>query len=81
MVNVVRAKMLRNVLGENNQLTIKSKIDLSKLPPAEDNPEPHIYRVNHRIGMNKRASEPIYWTLKPWNKNQVWVKNDKGVLE
>ena len=29
----------------------------------------------------KRANEPIYWTLKPWEENQGWVKNDNSVLE
>ena len=80
-VNVVSAKMLRKRLGENNQLTLKSKFDLSKLPPAEDNLKPHIYRVNHRVGTYKRASAPISWTPKPWEENQVWVKNGKSVLE
>ena len=35
--------MLRKMVDENNQLTIKSKTDLSKLPLAEDSLEPYIY--------------------------------------
>ena len=80
-INVVRAKMLRKIVDEDNQLTIRSKIDLSKLAPAEGNLKPHIYHVKHLVATYKRASEPIYWTPKPWGKNPGWVENDNGVLE
>ena len=62
--NVVRTNMLRKMVGEDNLLTIKSKIDLSKLHPVEDNLKLHIYHVNHHIAMNNRANEPIHWTPK-----------------
>ena len=55
--DVVRATLLRKMVDEDNQLTIKSKIDLKKLPPAEGNLKPHIYHVNHRVATYKRASE------------------------
>ena len=54
------------MVGEDNKLPMKSKIYLSKLPPASDNLQPHIYRVNHRLAIYKRANEPIFWTTKPW---------------
>ena len=41
--------MLRKMVDEDNQLAIKSKIDLSKLPPADNNITLHIYRVNHHV--------------------------------
>ena len=69
------------MVGEDNLLTIKSKIDLIKLPPAEESLKPHIYCVNHHVAMYKRASELIYWTPKIWDKNEGWVKNDNGVLD
>ena len=81
MINLVLAKMLRKMVGEDNQQTTKSKIDLSKLPPAEENLKPHIYPVNHRVATYKMASEPIYWTPEPLEENQEWVKNDNGVQE
>ena len=59
-INVVRAKMLRKMFGEDNQLTMKSKMYLSKLLPAEDNLKPHIYYANEQIASHKRTSEPIY---------------------
>ena len=80
-INAVRAKILRKMVGEDNQLTIKSKINLSRLRPAEDNLKPHIYCVNHRVATYNRASEPIYWTPKPWEESQGWVKNVNGVME
>ena len=69
-INVARAKMLKKMVGDDNQLTIKSKTDLSKLLPAEGNLKPYIYRVKHRVATYKRASEPIYWTPKPWEENK-----------
>ena len=68
-INAVRAKMLVKIVGEDNLLTVKLKIDLSKLPPAEDNLKPHIYHVDFHVARYKRDSEPIYWTPKPWEEN------------
>ena len=48
--------MLRKMVDENNQPTIKSKTDLSKLPLAEDSLEPYIYCINHCVATYKRTS-------------------------
>ncbi|XP_068234763.1 uncharacterized protein [Palaemon carinicauda] len=41
-IDTVRGIMLRKMVGEDEQLTTKSKIDLSHLPPCRDNLIPHI---------------------------------------
>ncbi len=43
--------MLREMVGENDQLTTKSKVDLSYLPPCRDNLIPHIQCVTHRLAI------------------------------
>ena len=43
-INEVRGRMLRKMFREDDQLTIKSKFDLSKLFPAEEDLN-HIYIV------------------------------------
>ena len=92
-INVVRAKILRKIVGEYNQQTIKSKIENT----IEDILN-HTYILGvgcsaqfcsynqrsylfFRVATCKRVSEPIYWIPKPWEENQGWVKNDNGVLE
>ena len=52
-VNSVRSIMLRKMVGENEELTTKSKVDLSRLPPCRDNLIPHIARVNYRLANYK----------------------------
>ena len=69
------------MIGEDSKLTLKSKVDLSKLPPAADNLKPHIYRVNHRVATYKRANQAVYPMPKPWDDKQGWIKNDDGILE
>ena len=58
-VNVVRSKILQKMVGENNGLTKKSKVDLPQLPPFQDSLLPYIYKVNHRVASYKRANVPI----------------------
>ena len=78
-INVVRGKLLRNMVGENEALTIKSKVDLSKLPPCKDNLVPHINRVNHRIAHFKRADQPSFWHPAPTDREQGWEKTKNGL--
>ena len=80
-INTVRGIMLRKMVGEGEQLTTKSKIDLSQLPPCRDNLIPHIHRVNHRLAIYKRAYIPIFWSPKPYDPEQGWEKNYEGILE
>lgn len=80
-VNVVRSIMLKKMVGEDEQLTTKSKVDLSRLPPCRDNLVPHIGRVNHRLAHYKRADKTIFWCPKPYDPGQGWEKTEEGILE
>ena len=55
------------MVGGGDQMTIKSKIDLSRLQPCMDNIVPHIFRVNHRVAIFKRANIPICLRPKPYD--------------
>ena len=79
-IDAVRGNMLRKMVGEEEQLTTKSKIDLSQLPPCRDNLIPHIRRVNHRLAIYKRADIQIFWFPKPYDPKQGWERNDEGVF-
>ena len=80
-MDTVRGIMLRKIAGEDEQLTTKSKIDLSHLPPCRDKLIPHIRRVNHRLTTYKRADIPIFWCPKRYDPEQGWKRSDEGVLE
>ena len=80
-VNVVRNIMLKKMVGDDEQLTTKSKVDLSRLPPCKDNLIPHVNRVNHRVAHYKRADKAIFWCPKPYDPDQGWEKNEEGILE
>ena len=80
-VNAVCSIMLKKMVGEDKQLTTKSKVDLARLPPCRDNLVPHIGRVNHRLAIYKQADKPIFWCPKPCDPAQGWEKNDEGILE
>lgn len=80
-VNNVRSSMLRRMIGEDETLTTKSKVDLSRLPPCRDNLVPHVDRVNHRLAIFKRAAIPTFTCPKPYDPGQGWVKSEDGTLE
>ena len=80
-VDVVRAKLLRKMVGENEKLSSKSKIDLARLPPCKSTLTPHVQRVNHRLCLYKRANIPIWENPKPYDNGQGWIRTDEGVLE
>ena len=80
-MDVVRGKMLRKMVGEDEKLTIKSKVDLARLPPCKNNLIPHVGRVNYRLAIYKRANQPRFWQPKPCDDGQQWVKNEDGFLE
>ena len=48
-LNEVRTFMLRKMVGEDENLTIKSKVELSCLPPCQDAHVPHVKPVNYRV--------------------------------
>ena len=80
-VDVVRAKLLRKMIGENDKLTSKSKVDLARLPPCHSALKQHVHRVNHRMCLYKRADIPILEKPQPYDPGQGWMKTDEGVLE
>ncbi|XP_063047331.1 uncharacterized protein LOC134441069 [Engraulis encrasicolus] len=80
-VNVVRVKMLQQMVGDDEKLTIKSKVDLSRIPPCQDSLIPHIQRVNHRVACYKRAYDAIIEKPKPYDDQQGWQKTEDGVLQ
>lgn len=69
-VNLVRSKMLKKIVGEDETLSSKSRVDFARLPPCQDSLIPHIQRVNYRVACYKRAAEPIFWRPKPYNEGQ-----------
>ena len=80
-LNTVRSLMLKKMVGEDTRLTVKSKVDLSRLLPCRDNLVPHIQRVNHHLACYKRAGQAIFWRPKLHDPRQGWKKNDTGSLE
>ena len=66
-VNAVRSIMLKQMVGEDEELTPKTKVDLSRLPPYRDSLVPHIYRVNHRLAHYKRADKATFFSPKPYD--------------
>ena len=80
-IDMVRSIMLKKMVGEDEKLTTKSKVDLSRLPPCRDNLVPHINRVNHRLATYKQADKPIFWSPKPYDPGQGWQKTEEGILE
>lgn len=80
-VNSVRANMLRKMVGQDQKLTTKSKVDLARMPPCLDSLVPHIRRVNYRVACYKLANEPIFWKPKPDDAGQGWEKNTTGIME
>ena len=70
------------MVGENEELTTKSKVDRSRrLPPCRDSLVPHIGRVNYRLANYKRAHQAIFWRPKPYDPGQGWEKTEEGILE
>lgn len=80
-VNAVRSIMLKKRVGEDEQLTTKSKVDLSRLPPCTDNIVSHIGHVNHHLANYKRADKTIFWSPMPYDPGQVWEKTRECILE
>uniref|UniRef100_UPI00358DFFF2 uncharacterized protein isoform X2 n=1 Tax=Myxine glutinosa TaxID=7769 RepID=UPI00358DFFF2 len=80
-VDVVRAKLLRKMVGEDKKLTSKSKVDLARLTPCHSALKPHVQRVNHRVALYKRADEAILEKPKLYDEGQGWMRTDEGVLK
>ena len=74
-VNELRASMLRKMVGDDDRLSKKSRLELSRLPPCRDALWPHVKRVNYRIALYKRAGMAIVEKPKPYEE-QGWVRID-----
>ena len=61
------AKLLRKIVGEDEKLISKPKVDLAHLPPCHSALKPHLQRVNHRVVLYKRADESILEKPKPYD--------------
>ena len=80
-MNLVRFKMLQKMVGEDEKLTYKSKVDLARLPPYRNSLIQHIHRANHRLTGHRRANETTFDRPKPYQSGQGWQKTEAGVLE
>ena len=80
-VNTVRSIMLRKMIGENEELTTKSTVDLSRRPPCRDSLVPRIARVNYRLANYKRAHKAIVLRSNPYDLAPGWENTEEGVLE
>ncbi|KAK2183014.1 hypothetical protein NP493_328g05006 [Ridgeia piscesae] len=80
-VDGLRAKLLRKMVGEDEKLTSKSKVNLAGLPPCHCAVKPHLKRVNHRVALYKRADESILEKPKSYDDGQGWMRTEDGVLE
>ena len=80
-INTVRSKMLRKMVGDDDKLNAKSKVDLTRLPPCRDNLVPHVQRVNHRLAHYKRARTPTYTSPHPCDPEQGWERTEEGLIE
>lgn len=70
-VDAVRVKMIRKMVGEDESLSAKSKVDLGRLPPPQCCLSTHLDRCNHRVAGYKRAATPIFERPKTYDPDQV----------
>ena len=66
-INDVRTKMLKKMVGEDEILNTKSKIESTKLSPCQD--------IHY-----KRAATPLYDFPNLQNVGQIWIKSS-NILE
>ena len=67
-VDKLRTKMLRKMVGEDNKLTSKSKVDLARLPPYQAALYLHNQRVNDRAAIYRQANEAIMEKTTPYEE-------------
>lgn len=80
-MDAVRVKMLKKMVGENEVLSKKSKVDLSRITPCRDSLIPHLERVNHRMAGYRHAADAMWEAPKPTDNGQGWVIGEQGILE
>ena len=76
-----RTKPLRKIVGEDQKLTSKPKVDLARLLPCHLALKPNIQRVNQRVALFNRADESILEIPNPCDDGQGWIRTKDGVLE
>ena len=69
--------MIKKMVEDNLTLISNSKINLARLPPFFSNLLSHVYRVNHRPFVDKRADEPFIKAPNPYDDMQSWLKKPK----
>ena len=69
------------MIGDDETLHLKSRVDLSHLPSCKNSLIRHIYLVNHRIAHYKRASNDILESPKPFDLCQDWEKTEDNNLK
>ena len=79
-VDEVSAVMLKKMAGEDQVITAKSKIDLSRLPPCRQTLYPHIKRVNYRIAQWKRSNITIFEVPPATEHEWVEISNESNCL-
>ena len=77
----LRTKPLRKIVGVDEKLTSKPKVDLASFPPCHPTLKPHLQRVNQRVALYKRADESILEKTNPYDNGQGWIRTEDGVLE
>ena len=79
-VDGARVKLLRirKMVGDDEKLTSKSKVDLGRLPPCYSALKPYVQRVNHGVALYKRAHQAIVEKPRPYEEDQGWLRNDSN---
>ena len=75
-VNAVCVKLLRKMVGDDQRLSTKSKVDLLRLLSCHSALKPHIQHVNHRAALYKRAHQAIFEKPKPYDEGRGWTSMD-----
>ena len=72
----LRAKPMRKIVGEDETLTSKSKVDQARCPLCHSALKPHLQRVNHRVALYNRADESIQEKPNPYDDGQGCMDKD-----
>ena len=71
-LNAESSIVLRQMVGKNEELTFKSKVDNSRLPSCRDNPIPHADRITYRLVYHERADKAIVCGSNPYDPELGW---------
>ena len=78
-VNEVRGLMLKKMVGDDESITRKSKVDLSWLPPCKQSLIPHIKRANYRVAQWTMAN--IAMPEVPPPIEHGWIRHPGELIE